>query len=66
MSSQYPSLKADNTLGLEVHTQKRIVAETPAAILAAWQVSRSDQTPFLVLGEGSNVLFWKILPVQWC
>ncbi|MSE18609.1 UDP-N-acetylmuramate dehydrogenase, partial [Pantoea agglomerans] len=40
-----------------VHTQKRIVAETPAAILAAWQASQSDQTPFLVLGEGSNVLF---------
>ncbi|MGD9426669.1 UDP-N-acetylmuramate dehydrogenase [Pantoea sp. NSTU24] len=57
MSSQSPSLKADNTLGLEVHTQKRIVAETPAAILAAWQASQQDQTPFLVLGEGSNVLF---------
>ena len=57
MSSQYPSLKADNTLGLEVHTQTRIVAETPAAILAAWQASQQDQTPFLVLGEGSNVLF---------
>lgn len=57
MSSQNPSLKADNTLGLEVHTQKRIVAETPAAILAAWQASQQDQTPFLVLGEGSNVLF---------
>lgn len=57
MSSQHPSLKADNTLGLEVHTQKRVVAETPAAILAAWQASQQDQTPFLVLGEGSNVLF---------
>lgn len=57
MSSQHPSLKADNTLGLEVHTQKRIVAETPAAILAAWQDSQRNQTPFLVLGEGSNVLF---------
>lgn len=57
MSSHHPSLKADNTLGLEVHTQKRIVAETPAAILAAWQASQRDQTPFIVLGEGSNVLF---------
>lgn len=57
MSSQHPSLKADNTLGLAIHTQQRIVAETPAAILAAWQASQQQHTPFLVLGEGSNVLF---------
>lgn len=57
MSSQHPSLKADNTLGLAIHTQQRIVAETPAAILAAWQASQHQQTPFMVLGEGSNVLF---------
>lgn len=57
MSSQHPSLKADNTLGLAIHTQQRIVAETPAAILDAWQASQHQQTPFMVLGEGSNVLF---------
>lgn len=57
MSSSHTSLKADNTLGLDVSTQIRIVAETPEAILAAWQMSQRNQQPFLILGEGSNVLF---------
>lgn len=56
MSSQSPSLKADNTLGLDVSTQTRTIAETPNAILEAWQSSRMKDSPFLILGEGSNVL----------
>ncbi|MDJ0042956.1 UDP-N-acetylmuramate dehydrogenase [Pantoea allii] len=57
MSSSNTSLKADNTLGLDVSAKTRIVAKTPEAILSAWQMSQHNQQPFLVLGEGSNVLF---------
>ncbi|OAE06833.1 UDP-N-acetylmuramate dehydrogenase [Pantoea sp. OXWO6B1] len=57
MSSSNTSLKADNTLGLDVSAKTRIVAETTEAILSAWQMSQHNQQPFLVLGEGSNVLF---------
>lgn len=57
MSIQLPSLKADNTLGLDVSTQKRIVAETSEDILKAWQLSQIERASFLILGEGSNVLF---------
>ncbi|WP_210508050.1 UDP-N-acetylmuramate dehydrogenase [Pantoea ananatis] len=57
MSSSYISLKADNTLGLDVSAKTRIVAESPEAILSAWQMSQHSQQPFLILGEGSNVLF---------
>lgn len=56
MSSQLSSLKADNTLGLDVSAQVRIVATTPEAILQAWQASQTAKIPFLILGEGSNVL----------
>jgi len=57
MSSSNTSLKADNTLGLDVSAKTRIVAKTPEAILSAWQMSQHNQQSFLVLGEGSNVLF---------
>ncbi|MEG3109335.1 UDP-N-acetylmuramate dehydrogenase [Pantoea sp. T14] len=57
MSIQHPSLKADNTLGLDVSTQMRIVAKSPEDILKAWQASQIEHSPFLILGEGSNVLF---------
>lgn len=57
MSHQYPSLQADNTLGLEIRAHQRIVAETPEAILSAWQDAIHRDQPFILLGEGSNVLF---------
>lgn len=57
MSHQYPSLQADNTLGLEIHARHRIIAETPEAILSAWHNAGCSNQPFILLGEGSNVLF---------
>lgn len=57
MSSQFPSLRADNTLGLEISAYKRLTADTPDAILQAWKACQNNQQPFILLGEGSNVLF---------
>lgn len=57
MSHQYPSLQHDNTLGLEVGAFQRVIADTPATILRAWQEAKENNRPFLLLGEGSNVLF---------
>lgn len=57
MSHQYPSLQADNTLGLAIRAHHRIIADTPEAILTAWQRAERHQQPFILLGEGSNVLF---------
>jgi len=57
MSLQYPSLQADNTLGLAIHARHRIIAETPQTILSAWRNAKRDDQPFILLGEGSNVLF---------
>lgn len=57
MSHQYSSLQADNTLGLEICARERIIAETPEAILHAWQEAKRSHHPFILLGEGSNVLF---------
>ncbi len=57
MSHQYSSLQADNTLGLESRARKRVLAETPDAILSAWNNAKRNNHPFILLGEGSNVLF---------
>lgn len=57
MSSPDSSLKAFNTLGLEVSAQALYIADTPEAIIAAWRATLQADQPFIVLGEGSNVLF---------
>lgn len=57
MSHQYPSLQADNTLGLAIRARDRILAETTEMILSAWRNARMKNEPFILLGEGSNVLF---------
>ncbi|WP_058974166.1 UDP-N-acetylmuramate dehydrogenase [Type-D symbiont of Plautia stali] len=57
MSSPRTSLKAFNTLGLEISTQALYIADTPEAIIDAWQATQQRNQPFIVLGEGSNVLF---------
>ncbi|WP_336779176.1 UDP-N-acetylmuramate dehydrogenase [Pantoea sp. USHLN256] len=57
MSSPSTSLKAFNTLGLAVSAHTLIIADTPDAITTAWQNSQRSNLPFLVLGEGSNMLF---------
>lgn len=57
MFSTNISLKAFNTLGLEISAQTLIIANTPEDITAAWKTSQQVKQPFIVLGEGSNVLF---------
>lgn len=57
MSSPNTSLKAFNTLGLAINAQTLIIAETPDAITIGWNHSQQSHLPFIVLGEGSNVLF---------
>ncbi|KAA5962363.1 UDP-N-acetylmuramate dehydrogenase [Pantoea sp. M_9] len=51
------SLKACNTLGLEIDAQTLVIADSAEAITTAWQSSQQRNQPFIILGEGSNVLF---------
>ena len=51
------SLKACNTLGLEIDAQTLVIANSAEAITTAWQSSQQRNQPFIILGEGSNVLF---------
>ncbi len=57
MSSPHTSLKTFNTLGLRIDAHKLIIAESPDAISVAWKDTQQTNLPFIVLGEGSNVLF---------
>lgn len=57
MSSPNSSLKPFNTLGMNVAADTIVLADTPEAITQAWQASQQTHKPFLLLGEGSNVLF---------
>lgn len=57
MSSPAFSLKKLHTFAIETAAEKIIFAETPQDILAAWQECQQRNLPFLLLGEGSNVLF---------
>ncbi|MXP67981.1 UDP-N-acetylmuramate dehydrogenase [Pantoea sp. Aalb] len=51
------SLKKFHTFGIEVNAQKIIIANTLDAIITSWEISQRANYPFIVLGEGSNVLF---------
>lgn len=55
-SNNNTSLKPFNTLGVEVNARTVVIAETVAEIYEAWKESEKSKLPFLVLGEGSNVL----------
>ncbi|ORM64373.1 UDP-N-acetylmuramate dehydrogenase [Pantoea rwandensis] len=57
MSSPHTSLKAFHTLGLEISAQALYISDTPEAIVTAWQATQQANQPFIILGEGSNVLF---------
>lgn len=57
MSSPNTSLKAFNTLGLEVGAKNIVIANTAETIMEAWQASIAQKQPFMILGGGSNVLF---------
>ncbi len=57
MSSSTTSLKAYNTLGLAIEAKSVVIADTVEAITTAWHLSQRHSQPFMILGEGSNVLF---------
>mgnify|MGYP000866682432 CR=1 FL=1 len=57
MSTPALSLKKLHTFAIETGAEKIVYAETPQDILAAWRESHQRRLPFLLLGEGSNVLF---------
>ncbi len=57
MSSQYPSLKPFNTLGINVVARDITTAKTIADLCDAWQTCQQKNMPFILLGGGSNVLF---------
>ncbi|QKJ88991.1 UDP-N-acetylmuramate dehydrogenase [Paramixta manurensis] len=57
MTSQHPSLKPFNTLGIDAVADQIVIAESPATLYQEWQRCQQQRQPFLLLGEGSNVLF---------
>lgn len=57
MSTGLTSLSAFNSFGLTVYANRIVTADTPDALLTAWQRSQRGQQPVLILGGGSNVLF---------
>ena len=57
MSSPEYSLKTLHTFAIDTAARKVVIAESPDQIVAAWQECQRQNLPFLLLGEGSNVLF---------
>ncbi|WP_457913958.1 UDP-N-acetylmuramate dehydrogenase [Candidatus Gillettellia adelgis] len=57
MSIEGVSLKHHNTFALLVNTAHLVIADRIELMLKVWQKTQKHQTPLLILGEGSNVLF---------
>lgn len=57
MELKKQSLKKFNTFKIETTAKKIIIANSIYDILLAWQFSKKKNIPFLILGQGSNVLF---------
>lgn len=57
MSTESASLKNHNTFALPVNAAQLVIAEKIELMIKVWQKSQKRKEPFLVLGEGSNVLF---------
>ncbi len=57
MSREINSLKSFHTFGIDATAYQIIIAETTEALSHAWHQSQKAELPFLLLGEGSNVLF---------
>lgn len=57
MSANYVSLQQLHTFGLPVNAKRVVIASQAQEIRQAWFDSRQEDLPFLLLGEGSNVLF---------
>ncbi|WP_087017476.1 UDP-N-acetylmuramate dehydrogenase [Thaumasiovibrio subtropicus] len=51
------SLAAHHTLGIDVSAKRIVVAESVEDVQMLWQTPPDSQSPKLVLGKGSNVLF---------
>lgn len=56
------SLQKLHTFSLPVFAENVVHAENIEQIIAAWQVANQEDKPFLLLGEGSNVLFLDDFP----
>src|SRR5471032_1810768 len=57
MSIHDTSLKALNTFAIVVDAIEVMTAHSPDELASAWVYSQKAKRPFLLLGEGSNVLF---------
>lgn len=57
MSSQNHSLKPYNTFNIDVQAQQIVVAKTIEELASAWQETKRNNQPALLIGEGSNILF---------
>lgn len=57
MTSPSVSIQHLHTFGLPVNAERVITAESSEQLIDAWQQAQQQQRPFLLLGEGSNVLF---------
>ncbi|MEQ4531556.1 MAG: UDP-N-acetylmuramate dehydrogenase [Mixta sp.] len=57
MSSPAISLKNLHTFAIETVAEKVVFAESSQDILVAWRECQQRNLPFLLLGEGSNILF---------
>lgn len=57
MSSDGVSLEKYNTFSLRMKAKRVIIAKTVDDMIKVWQMTERYNEPFLVLGEGSNVLF---------
>lgn len=57
MPSEDVLLKRYNTFGVAAEAEKIIVADSLDQIIQAYRESQARGVPFLILGEGSNVLF---------
>ncbi|POP40412.1 UDP-N-acetylenolpyruvoylglucosamine reductase [Superficieibacter electus] len=51
------SLKPWNTFGIDQAANDIVCAENEQQLVSAWQKATQQQSPVLILGEGSNVLF---------
>ncbi|MBF7982824.1 MULTISPECIES: UDP-N-acetylmuramate dehydrogenase [Rahnella] len=57
MSIDDTSLQSRNTFSLAVHAAEIVSVCSVEQLITAWKSAKEKQQPFLLLGEGSNVLF---------
>jgi UDP-N-acetylmuramate dehydrogenase len=57
MLSNKTSLQPHHTFSLPASAFRIVIAEAKEQLIAAWYESNQEDQPFLLLGEGSNVLF---------